>query len=507
MARLTCPTARHAGRRGPARSRPTAAPPSPTATGAELVELEGAGHCPNAPPPGAVQPAAARLRRRAPTSRPAPPGAWRRAIRRRQARAVRLLADRPRPRVARRRDRARAARAAPRRSRSTGSRRTPVTRVLEALRRAHPPGEPRSSRTSRATSPPSRASTSSTSSRRGAGWTRSCSPTSCSSTTSRREEPYDLWIGDEAWELDYYLHENPELKTAAVRLPDRLRRLAADGRGRGGGGAADRRLQRRDDRADRALPARARPRDLRRQRPRTSCRTRSAPACPRSARGSRTTSTSPATSLGPSGEPDDREALRAELGYAPDERVCIVTVGGSGVGGGLLERVIAAFPEARRRVPGLRMVVVCGPRIDPDVARRARGRRGPRLRPRPLAPPRRVRRRRRPGRPRPPAWSWPPRGRPFVYFPLRRHFEQNLHVRHRLERYGAGRAMDYRDRHAGVHRRRDRRARSASRRAPAAVERDGAARAAAPSPTRSTRHPDRHRRTSRHGEPERVRLP
>ena len=31
---------------------------------------------------------------------------------------------------------------------------------------------------------------------------------------------------------------------------------------------------------------------------------------------------------------------------------------------------------------------------------------------------------------------------PFVYFPLRRHFEQNLHVRHRLERYGAGRAMD-----------------------------------------------------------------
>jgi hypothetical protein len=28
-----------------------------------------------------------------------------------------------------------------------------------------------------------------------------------------REEPYDLWIGDEAWELDSYLRENPELKT------------------------------------------------------------------------------------------------------------------------------------------------------------------------------------------------------------------------------------------------------------------------------------------------------
>jgi pimeloyl-ACP methyl ester carboxylesterase len=30
-----------------------------------------------------------------------------------------------------------------------------------------------------------------------------------------RDERYDIWIGDEAWELDYYLHENPELKRAA----------------------------------------------------------------------------------------------------------------------------------------------------------------------------------------------------------------------------------------------------------------------------------------------------
>src|SRR5690242_11483367 len=33
--------------------------------------------------------------------------------------------------------------------------------------------------------------------------------------------------------------------------------------------------------------------------------------------------------------------------------------------------------------------------------------------------------------------------RPFIYFPLRHHFEQNFHVRHRLERYRAGRCMDY----------------------------------------------------------------
>jgi UDP-N-acetylglucosamine:LPS N-acetylglucosamine transferase len=34
-------------------------------------------------------------------------------------------------------------------------------------------------------------------------------------------------------------------------------------------------------------------------------------------------------------------------------------------------------------------------------------------------------------------------GRPFLYFPLRHHFEQNVHVRHRLDRYGAGRCMDF----------------------------------------------------------------
>ena len=63
--------------------------------------------------------------------------------------------------------------------------------------------------------------------------------------------------------------------------------------------------------------------------------------------------------------PADREAIRAELGYRADEKVCVVTVGSSGVGTDLLRQVMAAFPAARRLVPGLRMVVVTGPRIDP----------------------------------------------------------------------------------------------------------------------------------------------
>jgi hypothetical protein len=33
--------------------------------------------------------------------------------------------------------------------------------------------------------------------------------------------------------------------------------------------------------------------------------------------------------------------------------------------------------------------------------------------------------------------------RPFIYFPLVNHFEQNFHVRHRLDRYGAGTCMDF----------------------------------------------------------------
>ncbi len=61
----------------------------------------------------------------------------------------------------------------------------------------------------------------------------------------------------------------------------------------------------------------------------------------------------------------ERTKLRAELGYGDDERICIVTVGGSGVGADLLRRVIAAFPAAKERVPELRMIVVAGPRIDP----------------------------------------------------------------------------------------------------------------------------------------------
>jgi hypothetical protein len=79
-----------------------------------------------------------------------------------------------------------------------------------------------------------------------------------------REQPYDLWIGDEAWELDYFLHENPEQKRAAYGwLTDFVGWLPMPDRGRARG-VPDRRLQRRDDRAHRPVPAAARPGRVRR---------------------------------------------------------------------------------------------------------------------------------------------------------------------------------------------------------------------------------------------------
>ncbi|HSR11050.1 MAG TPA: glycosyltransferase, partial [Thermodesulfobacteriota bacterium] len=60
----------------------------------------------------------------------------------------------------------------------------------------------------------------------------------------------------------------------------------------------------------------------------------------------------------------DRAALRAALGYGT-EPVVICTVGGTAVGRSLLELCGRAYPSLASRLPDLRLVLVCGPRIDP----------------------------------------------------------------------------------------------------------------------------------------------
>jgi UDP:flavonoid glycosyltransferase YjiC (YdhE family) len=60
-----------------------------------------------------------------------------------------------------------------------------------------------------------------------------------------------------------------------------------------------------------------------------------------------------------------KEVLRKELGYG-DGPLVICTVGGTSIGRDLLELCGQAFPLIAARVPGLHMVLVAGPRIDPE---------------------------------------------------------------------------------------------------------------------------------------------
>jgi len=257
-----------------------------------------------------------------------------------------------------------------------------------------------------------------------------------------REQPYDLWVGDEAWELDYFLHENPEQKRAAYAwLTDFVGWLPMpDGGDREAFLTADYNAEMIEHIA--RFP-RLRDRAVFVGNPDDIVPDRFGPGLPpiRDWVEDHYDFAGYVTGFDPAGV-GDREELRRRLGYRPDERVCVVTVGGSGVGGHLLRRVIAAYPEARRLVPGLRMVVVAGPRIDPDSLPTHDG----------LEVHAYVH-----GLYRHLAASdlavvqgglttcmeLTAAGRPFLYFPLAHHFEQNFHVHHRLRRYNAGRRMEF----------------------------------------------------------------
>jgi pimeloyl-ACP methyl ester carboxylesterase/predicted glycosyltransferase len=257
-----------------------------------------------------------------------------------------------------------------------------------------------------------------------------------------RDEQYDLWIGDEAWELDYYLHENPEQKRAAyVWLTDFVGWLPMED---GGGHEAFLTADYNAEMIEHiARVPRVRDRAVYVGNESYIVPDSFGPELPliRDWTKEHYDFAGYVTGFDPA-DFADREALRAELGYAPDEQVCIVTAGGSGVGAPLLRRVVEAFPEARQRVPGLRMVVVAGPRIDPATLPAAEG-----LEVRSFVPElyRHL------------AacdlavvqggltttMELTANRRPFLYFPLRHHFEQNFHVRHRLQQYGSGRCMDF----------------------------------------------------------------
>jgi pimeloyl-ACP methyl ester carboxylesterase/predicted glycosyltransferase len=256
-------------------------------------------------------------------------------------------------------------------------------------------------------------------------------------------EGFDLWVGDEAWDLDHFLHENPGLKRAPfVWMTDFVGWVPmTDGGEREAFLAADlnaemvEHVSRFPSLRDRSvfvgdaadvvdLPL--------------------GPDLPSARAWTEEHFDFTGYVMGEQPAAEDRGALRQRLGYAESDVVCVVSVGGSGVGHHLLRRVAASYDEARRRIPGFRMILVAGPRIDPaslaappgvelhgflpdldqhhaacDIAVVQGG----------LST----------------TMELTASGRPFLYFPLGHHFEQQVHVRHRLERHGAGRAMDYRD--------------------------------------------------------------
>jgi pimeloyl-ACP methyl ester carboxylesterase/predicted glycosyltransferase len=252
---------------------------------------------------------------------------------------------------------------------------------------------------------------------------------------------YDIWLGDEAWDVDYFLHENPELKSAPyVWLSDFVGYLPLpEGGEREAFLTADYNAEMLEQIA--RYPH-VRDRSIFVGDPGDIVDEHFGPGLPEIRPwveqhfefcGHITGFDAPTAA--------EREALRDRLGWGQDERICLVAVGGSGVGVHLLQAVLAAEPAARARVPGLRMVAVCGPRIDPssldagdielhgyvdglhrwldacDIGVVQGG----------LTT----------------TMELVAAQRPFLYFPLERHFEQRLHVAHRLARHAAGRRMEY----------------------------------------------------------------
>jgi pimeloyl-ACP methyl ester carboxylesterase len=137
----------------------------------------------------------------------------------------------------------------------------------------------------------------------------------------------------------------------------------------------------------------------------------------------------------------NRQSLREELGFSPDDKILLVAVGGTSVGRPLIEKCLEAQAGLRERIPRIRTLVLCGPRIDPRSFGPSEGVEFRSFIPDPmklyaacdlaviqggLST----------------AMELTALDRPFLYFPLKDHFEQQDYVDFRLKRYEAGIRMD-----------------------------------------------------------------
>lgn len=252
----------------------------------------------------------------------------------------------------------------------------------------------------------------------------------------------DLVIADEAWEVDHFLHENPELKRFQFAwMTDFVGWLPMpDGGAREAGLTADYNAEMLEQRA--RFP-RLRDRSIFVGSPSDIVPMNFGPGLPDIRDWTQDNFDFSGYVMGsPPPTGPERKALRRKLGLHPDHRLCIVTVGGTAVGEPLLQRILHAVPLVRRAIPELHFLIVTGPRIDASTLPRLRG-----VRIRGFVPDL--------------AdylaacdiavvqgglttcMELTAAGTPFVYIPLEHHFEQNFHVHHRLDRYGGGRRMHY----------------------------------------------------------------
>jgi predicted glycosyltransferase len=253
---------------------------------------------------------------------------------------------------------------------------------------------------------------------------------------------YDLVVGDEAWDVDYFWHENPELKrTSYVWMTDFVGWLPLPD-----GGEVEARLT-----ADYNAEMIEHIDRFRRVRdlsvfvgdPDDIVPDAFGPGLPsiREWTQAHYEFSGYITGLD-SAALADRAGVRRQLGHPADNPLVVVTVGGSGVGTSLLRKVIDAYPRLRKEVDGLRMLVAAGPRVDTSALPSHDG-----------------------VEVRGYVADLPLHlaacdaaivqggltttmelvavGTPFLYFPLGHHFEQQRHVRHRLDRHRAGRCLDY----------------------------------------------------------------
>lgn len=255
-------------------------------------------------------------------------------------------------------------------------------------------------------------------------------------------DDYALIVADEAWDVDYYWHEHPDLKRAPLAwLTDFVGILPMSE-----GDNEERRLTTEyNEQMITHIENAPRIRDL-----------ALFVGNPSDVVGHRFGTDLPSirdwvhqnfnfSGYIPGEHPDEfrsREMLRKQFDYKDDEIVCIVTIGGTSIGSVLILAIAHAWLLVRDKIPGLRLIVVGGPRLDPERLGLPRGIEtvgfvsdlDRRLAACDLAIVQGG---------LTTCMELTAAGTPFIYFPLKNHFEQQIHVHHRLQQYGAGIRMNF----------------------------------------------------------------